>query len=88
MSFVTLRRWIVLALLVTFVAYFGVWQLYLMMSTMLGQVWAIVLGVLSAFGLGVIAMAGIIIVRTREILSAADAKSEGEEEEPGDMQSS
>ena len=84
MSFVTLRRWIVLALLVTFVAYFGVWQLYLVMSALLGQVWAIVLAVFSAFGLGVIAAAGIVIVRTREILNATDAKRE---EEPGDKQS-
>ena len=86
MSFVTLRRWIALALLVTFVAYFGVWQLYLMMSALLGQVWAVLLAVLSAFGLGVIAVAGIIIVRTREILNATGAKRE-REEEPGDKQS-
>ena len=78
MSFVTLRRWIVLALLVTFVAYFGVWHLYLMMTAVLGQVWAVVLAVFAAFGLGVVVMVGMIIVRTRAILDGAEAEIEDE----------
>ena len=74
MSFATFRRYIMLVLLVTFIAYFGVWQLYYAMLPTLGEIWSVVLATLATFGLGVIAVAGVIMVRTKAVLDAADTK--------------
>ena len=79
MSLATLRRYATLVLLVTFIAYFGVWKLYYAMIPMLGEIWSVVLATLASFGLGVIAVAGVIMVRTKAVLDAA---------EPGDRKSS
>ena len=38
MSFATVRRYIMLVLLFTFIAYFGVWKLYYAMIPMLGEI--------------------------------------------------
>jgi len=69
-SFATFRRYLVLVLLILFVGYFGVWQLYSMMLPALGLIWASVLGMLAATGLGVIAVVGVVIVRTKEVMDA------------------
>ena len=74
MSFATFRRYIMLVLLVTFIAYFGVWKLYYAMIPTLGEIWSVVLATVASFGLGVIAMAGVIMVRTKAVLDAADTK--------------
>ena len=72
MSFATVRRYIMLVLLVIFIAYFGVWKLYYAMIPMLGEIWSVVLAAMACFGLGVIAVAGVIMVRTKAVLDAAD----------------
>ena len=74
MSFATFRRYIMLVLLVTFIAYFGVWKLYYVMIPTLGEIWSVVLVTVASFGLGVIAVAGMIMVRTKAVLDAADTK--------------
>ena len=74
MSFATVRRYIMLVLLVTFIAYFGVWQLYHAMLPTLGEIWSVVLATMASFGLGVIVVAGVIMVRTKSFLDAADIK--------------
>ena len=74
MNFAAIRRWIVLALLVIFVAYFGVWELYLTLLPSIGKVWATVTAALASIGLGVIAFTGMIMVRTRSLLEVAEAK--------------
>ena len=74
MSFATVRRYIILVLLVTFIAYFGVWKLYYAMIPTVGEIWSVVLATLATFGLGVIAVVGVIMVRTKAVLDAADTK--------------
>ena len=60
----------VLVLLILFVGYFGVWQLYSVMLPTLGLIWASVLGMLAASGLSVIAIVGVVMVRTKEVMDA------------------
>ena len=74
MRIATVRRYIMLVLLVTFIAYFGVWKLYYAMIPTVGEIWSVVLATLATFGLGVIAVAGVIMVRTKAVLDAADTK--------------
>ena len=74
MSFATFQRYIILVLLVTFIAYFGVWKLYYAMIPTVGEIWSVVLATLATFGLGVIAVAGVIMVRPQAVLDAADTK--------------
>ena len=74
MSFATFQRYIILVLLVTFIAYFGVWKLYYAMIPIFGEIWSVVLATMASFGLLVIAVAGVIMVRTKAILDAADTK--------------
>ena len=74
MSFATFQRYIILVLLVTFIAYFGVWKLYYAMIPTVGEIWSVVLATVASFGLGVIAVAGVIMVRTKAVLDAADTK--------------
>ena len=74
MSFATFQRYIILVLLVTFIAYFGVWKLYYAMIPTVGEIWSVVLATLATFGLGVIAVAGVIMVRTKAVLDAADTR--------------
>ena len=74
MSFATFQRYIILVLLVTFIAYFGVWKLYYAMIPTVGEIWSVVLATLATFGLGVIAVAGVIMVRTKAVLDAAETK--------------
>ena len=76
MSFATFRRYVVLVCLTLFVAYFGVWQLYQVMLTSLGSFWAVVLATMASFGVGVIAIVGMIIVRTKAIMEVSKAKKE------------
>lgn len=72
MAFATLRRYALLALLIFFVAYFGVWQLYVVMAPALGGIWAGVLTALAGLGLGVIALVGVIMVHTKGLSETAD----------------
>ena len=70
MTFATFRRYMVLVLLILFVGYFGVWQLYSVILPTLGLIWASVLGMLAASGLGVIVIVGVVMVRTKEVMDA------------------
>jgi hypothetical protein len=69
-SFATFRRYLLLVLLILFVGYFGVWQLYSVMLPAFGLIWASVLGMLAASGLGVIAIVGMVMVQTKEVMDA------------------
>lgn len=71
MSFSTARRYVVLGLLIAFVAYFGVWQLCNVMLPALGLGWAVLLAVLAALGLCVIGIVGVVMVRTRAVMEAS-----------------
>ena len=77
MTFATFRRYMVLVLLILFVGYFGVWQLYSIMLPTLGLVWASVLGMIAASGLGVIAIVGVVMVRTKEVMDATPPDESG-----------
>ncbi|MGB0555426.1 MAG: hypothetical protein ACPGQV_23175 [Alphaproteobacteria bacterium] len=77
MTFATFRRYMVLVLLILFVGYFGVWQLYSVMLPTLGLIWASVLGMLAASGLGVIAIVGVVMVRTKEVMDATPPDESG-----------
>ena len=61
-----------LAALVLFVGYFGVWRGFLLAYEQLGPVWGVVLGILAALGLIVIAVAGVIIIRTMRRVEGGD----------------
>ena len=63
-----------LVLIVTFIAYYGVWKLYYSMTPTLGEIWSVMLATMASFGLLVIAVAGVIMVRTKAIHDAADTK--------------
>ena len=42
------------------------------MILMPGEIWSVLLAAMACFGLGVIAVAGVIMVRTKAVLDAAD----------------
>jgi hypothetical protein len=67
----------VLVLLILFVGYFGVWQLYSVILPTLGLIWASVLGMLAASGLGVIVIVGVVMVRTKEVMDATPPDESG-----------
>jgi hypothetical protein len=67
----------ILVLLILFVGFFGVWQLYILMLPTLGLIGASVLGMLAASGLGVIAIVGVVMVRTKEVMDATPPDESG-----------
>jgi hypothetical protein len=77
MTFATFKRYMVLVLLILFVGYFGVWQLYSVILPTLGLIWASVLGMLAASGLGVIVIVGVVMVRTKEVMDATRPDESG-----------
>ena len=72
MNFAILRNYIVLGVLTLFVAYFGVWELYKIFVRSLGDYWALALAIISALGLLVIIIVGVIIIRTKARIRIAE----------------
>ena len=78
---VTPRRKHVLMLggLLVFVAYFGVWGGYRVVEQAFGPVWATIAAVAAALGLIVIAVVGLIVIRTMRIMEGPPPEANGEE---------
>ena len=74
MKVTILRNYAILGALALFVGYFGVWELYRISVSPLGQIWAMVLAFVSAIGLLVIIRVGVIMVKTNSIMSAGENK--------------
>ncbi len=64
----TLRRYAVLTFILVFVAYFGIWQLYVVMAPALGRGWAVAMAVFEGLGLVVIAWVGHTMIRTMAVM--------------------
>ena len=80
----TLLRYAVLGGLLLFVAWFGVWQVWVVLAPAWGALWAGVLAGLALLGLGIIAVAGAIVIRTRDRLDRAAGTAI--DERPGESQ--
>jgi hypothetical protein len=76
------KHMLTLGALLAFVAYFGVWGGYRITEQAFGPVWAAVAAVFAGLGLIVIAIVGVIIIRTMRIMEERPAKEEGGEGPP------
>lgn len=62
-----LRAYLILTLIVAFVAYFGVYGFYDVLADRIGQAWALSGAILIALGTIVIAAIGITIIRSQAV---------------------
>lgn len=67
----TLLRYGVLGGLLLFVAWFGVWQLHVVLAPAWGALWAGIAAGLALLGLAIIAVVGAVVIRTRDAIDRA-----------------
>lgn len=73
MSRAGILRYVLLAALLLFVEWFGVWELYHLMAPSIGGLWAGMMALFAALGVVVIGIIGVILIRTKDKMESADA---------------